>query len=139
MRLLGVIACYLLLHMFTLQAMAVEVVANVSVKTARLSLAEARAIFAMRRNTWPAGAPVRVFVLADSHPLHISACKERLNLFPYQLRQSWDRLVFSGMGQAPKEVASEEELVALVASTPGAIGYVSRINDTALVKVIHVE
>ena len=118
---------------------AVDVIANKSVSLNSLSLATARAIFGMRQVKWPDGAPIRVFVLPDDHAIHGALCKERLNLFPYQLRQSWDRLVYSGMAQAPSEVLSEEELLNKVAATPGAIGYVKKVKANDPVKILNVE
>lgn len=100
-----------------------EVVVNESVDQQTLSVTTVRAIFGMRLRTWPDGAPIRVFVLYDNHPLHIAFCKEVLNVFPHQLRVAWDRLVFSGTGQAPYQATSVEEMRLLVATTPGAIGY----------------
>ncbi|SER75248.1 hypothetical protein SAMN05421690_10668 [Nitrosomonas sp. Nm51] len=90
-----------------------------------------RAIFSMRLRTWPNGLVIKVFVLPDDNPLHHRFSKEQLSLFPYQLRQSWDRLVFSGTGQAPITVASDEEMYNRIKNTPGAIGYLdtSYIDD----------
>jgi ABC-type phosphate transport system substrate-binding protein len=103
-----------------------EVIANSSVAEKTLSKSTLRAIFGMRLHTWPDGATVRVFVMPDDAPLHIAFSKEKLNTFPYQLRLAWDRLVFSGTGQAPDTVSSAEEMLARVASTPGAIGYLPK-------------
>lgn len=50
--------------------------------------------------------------------------KTVLGIYPYQLRQSWDRLIYSGFAQAPFLVESEKEMLRRVAETPGAIGYV---------------
>jgi len=122
-----------------MRAAAVDVIANKSVPVSQLSLANARAIFGMRQVKWPDGSLIRVFVLPDTHPVHSALCKERLNIYPYQLRQSWDRLVYSGMAQAPVEVESEAELATSVATTPGAIGYASRAPNNEKVRVIHVE
>ncbi|WP_256250858.1 hypothetical protein [Nitrosomonas sp. Nm51] len=85
----------------------------------------------MRLRTWPNGLVIKVFVLPDDNPLHHRFSKEQLSLFPYQLRQSWDRLVFSGTGQAPITVASDEEMYNRIKNTPGAIGYLdtSYIDD----------
>lgn len=118
---------------------AVEIIANADLGVSRLSLSSARAIFGMRQARWPNGAQIRVFVLPDAHPVHAALCKERLNIYPYQLRQSWDRLVYSGMAQAPQEVATEAELVAKVAATPGAIGYASKYKSNSSIKVLYVE
>jgi len=118
---------------------AVEIIANRGVPLADLSVANARAIFGMRQVKWHDGALIRVFVLPDTNAVHGAFCKEVLNIYPYQLRQSWDRLVYSGMAQAPTEVATEAELIAKVATTPGAIGYASRVQNNEKVRVIHVE
>lgn len=120
-------------------ALAVDIIAHRDVSQAVLSVASARAIFGMRHVKWPDGTPIKVFVLADQHPTHGSLCKERLNLFPYQLRQSWDRLVYSGIAQAPGEVSSEEEMLSRVASTPGAIGYVRKAKTHDQVKILRIE
>lgn len=117
-------------------AWAVEVIAHSGIAAQTQPLNTTRAIFGMRQLAWSEGAPIRVFVLPDKHPLHSEFCKEILNIYPYQLRQSWDKLIYSGTGQAPTEVSSEEEMIARVASTPGAIGYVRKVNGHAQVHTI---
>lgn len=104
-------------------------VSNIQKNISKNSL---RAIFGMRLKTWADGSTIKVFVLSDDDQLHQHFSKEKLNVFPYQLRLAWDRLVFSGMGQSPTKVNSEEEMLEKVADTPGAIGYLRRhsINDT---------
>ena len=118
----------LLITLFlTLSAMpighAVEVVVNRSVQEVAIKRPTAWAIFSMRLRTWSNGAPTSVFVLSDNTPLHAEFTKKILDTFPYQLRRAWDRLVFSGTGQAPTEVNSIEEMYERISSTPGAIGY----------------
>ena len=130
--------CWFLLLFFSLPAAAVDVIVNRDVAGTSLAQASARALFGMRLTKWPDGRPVRVFVLPDGHPVHAALCKEQLNLYPYQLRQSWDRLVYSGMAQAAIEVATEEEMVSRVAATPGALGYVRKVKPNDPVKVLHV-
>ena len=84
------------------------------------------AIFGMRLRKWEDGSPIKVFVLPDDNPLHVAFSKYVLRVFPYQLRSAWDRLVFSGTGEEPIIVKSEQQMRAIVGSTPGAIGYLSR-------------
>lgn len=100
-----------------------EIVVNPSVQEKTLTRGVLRAIFSMRLRTWPDGSLIQVFVLSDNSPLHVKFSKSILNIFPYQLRRTWDRLVYSGTGQAPLEVESINEMAQSVASTPGAIGY----------------
>jgi len=77
------------------------------------------AIFGMRLRAWENGMPIRVYVLPDNHAVHVAFCKQILGVFPHQYRTAWDRLVYSGTGQAPLEVASEEEMRASLAGTRG--------------------
>lgn len=116
-----------------------EVVVNDRVSQQSLSVTTIRAIFGMRLRTWPNGRPIQVFVLYDEHPLHARFCKQVLNIFPHQLRLAWDRLVFSGTGQAPYQVSSEQEMRIRIAATPGAIGYLGEnmINDSVRVPTIN--
>ncbi|HUS25580.1 MAG TPA: hypothetical protein VM369_11580 [Candidatus Binatia bacterium] len=107
-----------------LPAAAAEVVAHPGHADASLTRSTLRGMFGMRLRAWPDGTPVRVFVLDDTEALHQAFCESVLQMFPYQLRQNWDRLLYSGTGQVPTVVHSEEEMLRRVASTPGAIGYV---------------
>ena len=116
-----------------------EVVAHATVNTRTISSNSLRAIFGMRQQTWPDGTPLKVFVLADDAPLHNAFAKEKLSAFPYQLRQAWDRLVFSGTGQAPINVSSSEEMFDKVANTPGAIGYLEKSKISERVNVIQIK
>jgi ABC-type phosphate transport system substrate-binding protein len=105
------------------------------------------AIFGMRLRAWANGTPIRVYVLPDDNTVHVAFSKEILRVFPHQLRTAWDRLVFSGTGQAPLQVGdeeemrtriagidaarpevvgSEEEMREKLAQNAGAIGYLSR-------------
>lgn len=119
-------------------AAAVEVVVHPSVEATSISVANAKNIFGMRQTRWRNGGQIRVFVLPDGHPTHGEFTKKILNLYPYQLRQTWDRQVYSGIGQAPQEVASEEEMLERVATTPGAIGYLRRQYVTPQVRILSV-
>jgi ABC-type phosphate transport system substrate-binding protein len=79
------------------------------------------AIFGMRLRAWADGTPVRVYVLPDDNAVHVAFSKEILMVFPHQLRTAWDRLVFSGTGQAPLEVADEEEMRTRIAGIDGPV------------------
>lgn len=116
-----------------------EVVVHPGVSEKTLSKGSLRAIFGMRLHTWPDGTPIRVFVMPDNAPLHVTFSKEKLNVFPYQLRSAWDRLVFSGTGQSPETVTSPEEMLAKVSSTPGAIGYLTRSRMDGRVNVLQIK
>lgn len=81
------------------------------------------AIFKMRLLRWNDGSAVTVFVLNDDDQLHKQFCKQILNVFPHQMRRNWNKLVFSGSGQAPILVESKEEMIEKIEKTPGSVGY----------------
>ena len=112
------------------EAGSVEIITSRDHAGRALDRAMVRAIFSVRLREWDDGIPVRVFVLPDGDPLHLEFCREQLGTFPYVLRASWDRLVYTGTGIAPEVVPNEREMRRRVAMTRGAIGYVS-ITDPA--------
>ena len=111
-----------------LSALAVRadtIIVHPDVPIDHLSSNELRSIFSMRSLRWVNGVPIRVFVLSDQSPLHKSFVKQKLEMFPYQLRMIWDRAVFSGTGYPPRKVSNVENMVSRVRSTKGGIGYVN--------------
>lgn len=115
------------------------VVVNPDVMRETLSKNALRAIFGMRLRTWPDGQPIKVFVFKDNNPIHANFAKSQLSIFPHQLRRAWDRLVYSGTGQAPSQVNSVEDMREAIAATPGAIGYMEADRVTDRIRVLEVE
>lgn len=114
-------------------------VAHPDVNTRQLKRDTTRAIFAMRQRTWPDGQAVRVFVLDNNHPVHARFAKEQLAVYPHQLQLAWDRMVFSGTGQAPDSVRDQATMHERIATTPGALGYLEREYLDDRVQVISME
>jgi ABC-type phosphate transport system substrate-binding protein len=131
--LLGFVLC------FSETAQPLDLVINPDVTQETLSRNTLRSIFSMRKTQWPDGSPIHVFVMGDKSDLHRRFTKQLLGLFPHQLRRAWNRQIYSGMGQAPIKVASEQEMRELVAKTPGAIGYMSEGYFDEQVRTIEIE
>lgn len=53
-----------------------------------------------------------------------------------QVKATWSRIVFSGKGQAPKQVADSAAMKKAVAADPKAVGYIEKSAVDATVKVI---
>ena len=113
-------------------APAQQIVVNKGLDVTRLEVANLRAIFGMRMLEWPDGTRVVPYVMTPDSDLHIQFVKGILQIFPYQLQQAWDRLIFSGTGQSPVVVSSPLEMRRRVAQTPGGIGYLpdGYLNDS---------
>lgn len=119
------------------QGIIVIVPQNSSVEN--LSKASLRAIFGMRKRTWQDGTAIKVFVLEDENPAHIEFSKKVLQTFPYNLRRIWERQVYSGTGQAPTRVKSQEEMLKAIASTQNSIGYISQTRLDDQVKMVNIQ
>jgi ABC-type phosphate transport system substrate-binding protein len=116
----------------------VVVITSPTASQTTVSQSTLRAIYSMRMHKWPDGTPVKVFVLRDGSPDHIMFSKSVLQVFPHQLRQAWDKQVFSGLGQYPEQVDSAKEMLAKVAATPGAVGYIKLIEVNQNVRILEV-
>lgn len=133
---------YFLLTMsqcYALENSEIEIYVHPSVPDKQYSLADIRTIFAMRKKHWPDGTKIKVFVLPDDAPLHRQFTKSKLNMFPHQFRRIWDRLIFSGIGQAPEEVASLNDMQEKIETIPGAIGYLKKQSNNTKIRMINYE
>jgi len=104
-----------------------------------LSQAQLRSIFLKRQVIWPDGVAIKVFILPVKSATHRQFSQSHLQMFPYQLDRAWQKLTFSGIGTPPAEVSSAAEMLKLLQSTPGAIGYLPADNETTDAKIIQIK
>jgi TonB family protein len=121
----------------SVRAEEVKIIANPSVKASEITVRDLKGIFLRERNSLSDGTHVEP-VLEKRGPAHETFVKQYLDESGDQLAKHYQGLVFSGMGSMPKAVGSDEEMVAYVASTKGAIGYVSAETTTTGVKGLEV-
>jgi ABC-type phosphate transport system substrate-binding protein len=55
-----------------------------------------------------------------------------------ELKKIWMKMQLSGDGKAPAALGSEDDMVNKIASTPGAIGYISESKVTDAVKTLYI-
>jgi len=115
----------------------VKVVANPSVRTSSISIAELRTVFLLQRKTLKEGSSVEP-VLGRKGATTDAFMKRYLNRDSEEVRTYYQGLVFTGKGSMPKQLNSDADIVAYVARTKGAIGYVSSDSNTDPVKVLAV-
>jgi len=115
------------------------IIVNPSVEGRSISTASLRNIYTLRQTLWPDRQPIVIFVLPDDHPVQQAFAKEKLGIYSYRLRQTWDRLSFSGMASAPIEVKDENDMSARIRATPGAIGYTSKDTGYDGIKILRLE
>ena len=101
------------------------VIVNEANGVAALSSEELSRIFLKKANRWQNGLDVVPVDLPESAP-----AREAFSVGVHRktvgaVRAFWQQQIFSGRAVPPAEKASDEEVVAYVRATPGAIGYVS--------------
>ena len=101
----------------------VVVVANKLVNTDNLDLKDIKKIFLGKKMYWDDNTKITLFILSKS-PAHVEFVKKYLNKSENQFTNYWKQLLFTGKGMLPHRVI-EEEMIARVKETEGAIGYIS--------------
>ncbi|MEO6754940.1 MAG: hypothetical protein ABIP85_24465 [Chthoniobacteraceae bacterium] len=112
------------------------IIANEGAPIDSLSAAALKDIYTGRMTYWSGGQPVVIAVMLNSTE---AALKEVSGMDASQFKTFWQRMVFSGRGQQPKMVDDVATLVALVASTRGAIALVPAHTPMRGVKVVEIK
>lgn len=120
------------------QVPVVQVIVNSSVEPQKMSVTQIRRIFSMRQTTWSNDQPIIVYVLINQHDTHQAFSTNVLGMFPYQLERIWNKLIYSGLGEEPIKVQSEQEMLERISQEPGSIGYVMQAVRLEKVKRIEV-
>jgi TonB family protein len=115
-----------------------RVIANPSVKTDTITAAELKKVFLEENISLSDGSHVEP-VLEKGGPVHRTFLHQYLDKTEDDLRNYYQTLVFSGKGSMPKELGSDAEVIAYVAKTRGASGYVSFESSVEGVKTLAVQ
>ncbi len=117
---------------------AFDIIVGSSIELKKVTKFELRTVFAGRMRSWPNGVPIRVVVFDDNQN-HLDFCQEMIGLTSLQFRRIWNRVIYSGIGESPFYVESEEEMLEKVRDLPGAIGYVTNYSQEEGIYVLPIE
>lgn len=134
MNLLNSLSLGLVLLMGAPLAQAGAVIVAADSSEAALDKSVVQAVF-LGRTQRIGGSPV-VLVMQKSGAVRESFDADVLGKPGPQLTAHWSRLIFTGRAKQPEEATSDADVVAKVAGTPGAIGYVGSVPAGANVKVV---
>jgi len=92
-------------------------------------------IFLGKIKKFPSGAEVIPVNQASGSAPTGEFNQKVLNKSASQLKSYWSKLVFTGKGSPPKEVADDAAVISLVSANPNTIGYIdaSAVNDSVKV------
>ena len=107
---------------------AAELSAVVSPRVAVSSLTPSQIadIYLGRANRFPDGTPAIPCDLAEGSPLREAFYANVIGRSAAQVRAHWSKIIFTGRGQPPREVANSEEAKKLVVENPGVVCYIDR-------------
>ena len=136
-RFVAVIAVVVLCASWQARASDVKVIANSSVTATSVSAGDVKDVFLLDKDSL-GGSHVEP-VLAKGGPTHEAFLKDYLGKNDGALQAFYRSLVFTGKASMPKSLGSDGEVVAYVAKTKGAVGYVSSGASTEGVKTLVVK
>jgi hypothetical protein len=111
----------------------VVLVANQGVRISEIRATDLRALFMGTKTRFSDGSHA-VPVTLKGGPAHEVFLKNHLDESPADFQAQWRKAVFTGQGVMPRAFDSEAALIEYVATTPGAVGYVSHIAPQDKVK-----
>jgi ABC-type phosphate transport system substrate-binding protein len=116
----------------------VVIITNKSVPIDTLKKEDIKNIFIGKMTRWNDNEKIN-FVTLPKSKIHEGFLKKFVKKTPEQYSRHWKKQIFTGKGNKPRSFKTEESLIDYVASTKGAIGYVSPelINDK--IKVLTVD
>lgn len=103
---------------------------------ASLDQAEITRLFTGRGATFNNGTKATPLNLAESAATRGDFDTKVLGKSSSQMKAYWSKLVFTGKGTPPKELASDADVKAAVAADATAIGYIDAASVDATVKVV---
>jgi ABC-type phosphate transport system substrate-binding protein len=115
----------------------IKVIANPSVGASTVSADDLKGVFLQEKSSLSDGSHVAP-VLLKGGAAHEAFVKQYLGKTDDALQTYYRSLVFTGKGSMPKMLGSDAEMVAYVAKTKGAIGYVSAGASVEGVKTLEV-
>ena len=116
----------------------IKIIANASVGASSVSVDELKGVFLATKSSLSDGSHVEP-VLEKDGPSHEAFLKEIVGKSDSAFETYYRSLVFTGKASMPKTTASDADMVAYVAKTKGAIGYISASAPAAGVKTLDVK
>jgi ABC-type phosphate transport system substrate-binding protein len=114
----------------------VAVIVNAKSGAASMTADQVASIFLGKSTTLPSGATAAAVDQAESAAIREQFYSKVTGKQAAQVKAAWSRIVFSGKGTPPKEMASSAEVKKFVASNPDAIGYIEKSAVDGSVKVV---
>jgi hypothetical protein len=120
----------LALVMLVAPAMAGEIVVVMGVSAAPLSKDQVADVYLGRNNA------LKPLDLPEDNELRNAFYRKATDRDAAQVKAIWSRVIFTGQGQPPKELANAAAVKKAVAADPKMVGYIDKSDVDASVKIV---
>ena len=114
----------------------IVVIVNVANPSSALQEHDLRPIFQTTKTNWSNGSDAVPFNLPEDNALRRTFDQVVLGLDPDRVARYWQDRKIRGGARAPKRLPNTAAVLAAVAATPGAVGYVAAGDANKTVKVV---
>lgn len=94
-------------------------------------------IFLGKQKAFPSGGDAVPIDLAEGSATKSAFVSSMLNKNDSQIKAYWAKVLFTGKGTPPKEVANDAAVIDLISKNPSLIGYIDSASVNDSVKVVH--
>jgi ABC-type phosphate transport system substrate-binding protein len=134
-----IIGATLIGTLFSLQALADVVVVVSPDNDAAISAQAVKRIFLGKENEFSTGVIPTPVNHESNSDIRREFESEMIGRSSAQISAQWSKLIFTGRGKLPQEVASDAELIELIKQDSTVIGYIDAESVTADVKVVNLD
>jgi hypothetical protein len=114
----------------------VAVVVSAKSTAGTLTAAQASDIFLGKASAFPSGGQAIPIDQNEGSAIRDEFYTKVANKSAAQVKAYWSKIIFSGKGQPPKEVADSSAVKKLIADNPNVIGYIDKAAVDGSVKVV---
>ncbi len=114
----------------------VAIVAHPSNPLAGIAAEDTARLYLGKASNFPTGRPAVPVDQASHSPARVKFYSAVVKKNEGDMKVYWSKLMFSGKGQPPRELADDAAVKSFVASNPDAIGYIDGKSVDASVKVL---
>jgi ABC-type phosphate transport system substrate-binding protein len=117
------------------------IITNKSVPADSLKQEDVKNIFIGKMTSWSNNEKINFATLPNGDEIHRAFLKKFVKRTPMQYSRYWKKQIFTGKGKTPKSFETEKDLLEYVATTKGAIGYITTgqisdgINDVKVLTI----
>jgi len=138
-NIIALLTLFLLAGLTNTFAQSFKVIVNNSNTVSSLTSKEVSDLFLKKKTKWPSGTVVVPVDLSSGSSVRENFSQKIHGKSTTAIRSFWQQAAFAGTASAPVEKSVDDDVIAFVKKTPGAIGYVSSTAALNGVKTINVE